>query len=385
MQFSRRLIAATIALLLSTPTLATESEHLYLEGAQITKKETLSAESLRDYLPDFPAVSRSIIGRADGSKNVILQNNIPAPSATINPGDTFYYTFPSSILQGPRSTATPIIPLNLRKNKSPDEESHSELRKRDGDVHFWLTLSVCSQPTGGSSISPPGQLSLLVSQTNPTPGTGDGPQPPSSIPVEEGFGEYDRTTSDNLYIAVVAPQGTGLTGAYIFELVVSIDAPYTSYQNMSNLTWVDSDSGAAIFVSSNLITDDAQKQTWDDLGPKFTMFVANQNDTQYNGLTRSYCAFRNTTETGGSIPNQKNTRVEVGLTTYNASLQQQFYVSGLNKSTNYNAYMGLPTEFNIAGSGQPGGGGVLYRAINFTTKTGNYPLLEILRNLLTGI
>ena len=326
------------------------------------------------YLPEFPSISRSIIGRADTQSTEDLQNNVPATANSIQPGGKQTYVFPSSALYGAKSTPTPLIPSFT--SQSEDTE-HSELRKRaDGDVIYYFSLSVCSQPISNSSSDPPPQPSVVISDSNPNAdGTGNNPHTPL---VVDGYTSFSDKTSGDVFIGIRAPDVSGYTGSYVYELVVSIDEYYTNYVDSPTLYFVDTDNSAAMFVSGNLTqsykngsVDNSSVQTWHQIGPQFSIYVANEDDTSLNGLGHSYCALKNNTQLGNATTDQKNLLVETGLTNISGpTLQQQFYVSGLRKGSNYLAAMGLESNYTSSGSGQPGGGGTLYNQIAFTTKIG---------------
>ena len=340
------------------------------DGVQEYSSDGVEDGASSDYEPEFPTMSRSIIGRADPNSNTILQNNVVA-SGTIQPDQTLYFTFPSSALHASRSNETPVVPGSLKsRSLCIGGSEHLELRKRDEVVDFHLTLSVCSHPVGASGLPPP--MKLFISWTNQLPGSGTGPVPEAVPEVEDGLATYSNPQSGNVYVGVQALQvPSGYIGNYSFQLVASIDMPYTQYLDYPSLYFSDSDSGAGILVSTNLSSSAQDQADWNSIGPRFEMFVLNQNNTETAGLFRSYCALQNTTQSGGAVPNQKIARVETGLSMIGGQvLKQQFYVSGLNRSSTYNAIMGLPSNFSKGGSGQPGGGGTIWQPVNFTTKSG---------------
>lgn len=341
----------------------------------ITNSEVL-ANTHKDesYLPEFPSISRSMIGRADTQNTEDLQNNVPATTNSVKPGGQQTYVFPSSALHGAKSTPTPRIPSFT--SQSEDME-HSELRKRvEGDVTYYFSLSVCSQPISNSSSEPPPQPSVVISYSNPNAdGTGNNAHTPT---VVDGYTSFSDETSGDIFIGIRAPEVSGYTGSYTYELVVSIDEYYTNYVDNPTLYFVDTDNSAATFVSGNLAQTyengsviESSVQTWHEIGPQFSVYVANEGDPSLNGLGHSYCALKNTTQLGSAKTEQKNLLVETGLTDISGpALQQQFYVSGLQKGNNYLAAMGLESNYTSSGSGQPGGGGTLYNQVAFTTKIG---------------
>lgn len=331
------------------------------------------------YSPEFLAFSKSITGRADGSSNTILQNNVPASGATISPGSIQFFTFPSSALHGAKSTASPAIPSML---KVQADEDHHELRKRATDVTYYLTINTCTQPASTTQSDPPPQLRLFVSDSNPQP---DGSQPSQvkTPQLVDGHADFSDQQSGDLYVGVQALSAAGYTGSYTFELTVSIDTFYASYVADSNLYWVDSDSAAAMFVSGNItafdpedgIVDNAAVEQWQKMGPRYRLLLTDTSSKQFNGLTRSYCALKNTTSAGSESADQTNVNVETGLTTIGGpSLQQQFFLSGLQPGKNYSAIMALPSNYSSSGSGQPTGGGTVFKQLFFQTKTGKAPL-----------
>ena len=328
------------------------------------------------YLPEFPSIGRSIIGRVDGSTSEDLSNNVPASSNTIEPGNARFYRFPSKSLHGPKSTSKPN-PLDvIRRHEEPE---HHELKKRAaGDVIYYLTLNTCRQPTSSSRSDPPPQLLLLVSYVNPNP---DGTQRNAHVPpVTDGFASFSDPTSGDIFIKVEAPSAPQYIGSFTFELTISIDGYYSNYVDNSTMYFVDSDKEAAMFVSGDLTALEANGSlntdavdAWNNNGPRYTLQIAEQNDNRFNSLMRSSCALRNSTRLGSSTPNQTELQVETGLVTIaGPRLQQQFYLSGLKAGTSYVASMSLPSSDSSIGSGQPGGGGITYKQVAFVTKSGTF-------------
>ena len=330
------------------------------------------------YEPSFLPLSRSIIGRQDDGGNTPLLNNVPA-KAQITPNQVLSFVFPSSALRASPATPTTIIPPQQKRLAEVDDSSQVDLKRRQNDsndVQYHLTLSVCTQPSpsGGTASAPPPPLLIFFSYTNPDPL--GGPNRPQPIEVKDGFATFRDHTSDNVFIQVQAVEAPGYNGTYSFELTCSIDLPYAVVENTPNLNYIDSDSAGVMLTSSSLTdpftSDTSEADEWRKLSAApFTVAVVNQNYTQMTGLMNSYCAFQNNTQVVGNFAGQNKSNVDVGYSTIgDGALKQQFYVSGLNRSSSYFAIMGLPTNFSTAGPGQPGGGGTLWQAINFTTQTG---------------
>ncbi|MCJ1329916.1 stretch-activated cation channel mid1 [Thelotrema lepadinum] len=358
-----------------------------LMGNKVVGKDTEAP-----YEPSFPSLSRSIIGRQDGSSNTPLQNNIPA-KAQIAPNTVLSYVFPSTALRGSPATPTAIVPPQRKQEAEVDGSSQLELKRRQNDdVQYHLTLSVCSQPSpsGGTASAPLPPLLLFFSYTNSQPLSGT--DRPQQIEVNDGFATFTDHTSDNVFIQVQAIEvPPGYNGSYSFELTCSIDLPYAVVETTSSLNYVDSDSAGAMLTSTDLTDpssgDGSEADEWRKLGgAPFTVAVVNQNYTQMTGLMKSYCAFQNNTQVAGNFAGQNKSNVDIGYTTIgDGALKQQFYVSGLNGSSSYSAVMGLPTNFSTAGPGQPGGGGTIWQAINFTTQTGMISFGVSVRGSLTSL
>ena len=330
------------------------------------------------YEPSFPGLARTIIGRQDDTTATDLKNNAPGKSS-ISPGQTQYWRFPSSELHGPGSNESPLVP-SARQTFDDKErvQGRSELKRQAREPWLHITLSVCSQPVPSSAEvdQPPPQPKLLISWKNPKPGTG--PSADTSVaPVMEGFGRYDNQMSGDLFIAVEALSATGYSGSYTYELAGSIDTPYADYQDATFLHALDSDSGAGLFVTSSL-TDPGDAEAlgvWEGIGPRFSIFAHNINDTQFSGIRRSYCGLRNNAQIGGglgALDSSQSSGVETGIETFGGGAAKQlFYVGSMNKSSTYHAILGLESNYSVPGSGHPGGGGTVWRYINMTTKTGS--------------
>ena len=363
--------------------------HERAENAQpLVKRGKVRVDIDVAYEPPFTPLGRSIIGRQDGdSGNTPLQNNVPV-TATIAPNQNLFYVFPSSALRASPSTPTVVVPPSKSKRETEDEINHAELKKRQSDVTYYLTLSVCSQPSpsGGTTTAPPPPLQLFLSYTDPQPQSGS--NRPMHPAVEDGFSIFSDSTSDNIFIQVQAVDTPGYSGNYSFQLTASIDARYAVVENTSSLLFVDSDSTGAMLITTDLTNPNSdntsEKDDWRKLSAPFTVAVVNQNLTQMSGLLKSYCAFQNNTQIVGNFAGQNQSNVDIGFTNIgDNALKQQFYVSGLNRSSSYSAVMGLPTNFSNPGSGQPGGGGTIWQAINFTTQSGMnqpFPLQTIAPN-----
>ena len=328
------------------------------------------------YQPEFPNLSRTIIGRQSGDSDEV-RNNEPGKKK-IQPGEKHYWKFPASELRRARSTEPLEVPL-IGKRATDDfsDKGHVELRRQATDPVLHITLSTCSQPLpkGPQVNQPPAQLILLVSWKNPRPGEGSSADT-HPVTVTEGYGRYDNPMSDDFYMTVEAPSNPDHEGSYSYEIAGSIDGPYSEYKDSTFLHALDTDSGAGLLITSSLTdqADPSSAQDWMKHGPRFSIFGHIANDTQFAGIRRSYCGLNRTAQIGGGSDVQSNTVnsiMESGITMLGGgTAKQQFYVGGLKKTSKYNFVLGLNTNYSKAGSGHPGGGGTVWKSIDITTKTG---------------
>ncbi|MCJ1433810.1 stretch-activated cation channel mid1 [Xylographa pallens] len=340
-------------------------------------EQDAATDRARTYEPEFPSMGRSILGRAPAPSTVQLANNIPAVMS-IAPADTQCFIFPQTALDQPPSLVTQALPPNrveiVTGHAIDDHDmgyTGSELRRRQRSDHLlYLTLSVCGQPSSAISNpkGPPPPLELYISQAmnDECPGPNFAGQQ-GWLTADGGFTNYTNPTSGDSYFTVSAPQAQGFNGNYTYELTASIDAPFTYYEELPGLFFVDSDQNSSFFMTNNLTTSNSstQQDEWMQTGAPFTMFMHDANDVMITGLLRSYCGLN----TSAQIRTMAD--VEVGMTTIAGGLpKQQYYVKGLNKTTSYHAVMALPSNYTQTGVGMPGGGGVVWQDILMTTKTG---------------
>ncbi|KAL8694099.1 MAG: hypothetical protein Q9218_001214 [Villophora microphyllina] len=331
------------------------------------------------YEPEFAGLDRGIIGRAPQAA-ITLDNNAPQPMG-IDQGDIHFWTFPQSISRGPLGRpADPSLPLNLSAtNTTCLERDLIRLAGSQSDAagarEIYLTLSTCDQPTSTATNGPP-QLEVYVSlnTNNQQPDKGRNDQ---VLTVDEGYGNLTlpRGTGD-VWIGVRAPTAGGFDGSYNYELAASIDAPYATFFEGEYLRGdkthpldtqiipLDTDTNSSILGTGD-ITNELSNSTnfvkWMDpaLPPPFNIYVHNRADPALLGLTKSICALRKHAQVQDSVKSM----VKIG-----GQPNQHFYVNGLNKTSSYNATMTLERPL---GNSTIGGGGSIWRATNFTTKSDN--------------
>ncbi len=323
------------------------------------------------YEPDFFGLDRGIVGRAPEVVTA-LANNAPQPM-NIQPGEIQYWTFPKISLQAPYANPAFDLPLNLSatSNATCLESELIQLAKKQNTTantrNVWLSISVCDQPTstttGTAGLPPPLGVYLSRSADNQQPDVGSHEQ---IIAVEGGFGFANLSSvGDAIWIGVRAPLAPdGFEGVYSYELAASIDALYTTYfdgVNDTQITAWDTDSNSSI-LSTRDITNSLANTTnffrWMEMDPPFKVYVHDQADLSFRGLSRSICGLKNHAMVTKSV----NSMVKIG-----GQPKQLFYVDGLNRTTSYLAIMTLePGSRNSTA----GGGGTVWKATNFTTKSG---------------
>ena len=252
-----------------------------------------------------------------------------------------------------------------------------ELRKRDNNLYrrsstVYLSLTTCGKPTSNHSEMAGSfpQLELYVSQTLEEPGPGKEDSQQSVVTASGGYLSYELEADGDVYIGVAASNSTTWSGYYTYQIAASIDAYFHSVVDEPFLYFVDSDQSAALLVTNNLTQSDpgsANYQQWMNLTPPYTVFAHNINDTALAGLERSFCALDELSQVG-HISNS----VEAGMTSRGLGNKpkEQFYITGLNKSSVYNGILAMIGNSTSSENGVVGGGGTVWKAMNFTTKTG---------------
>ncbi|KAI0541005.1 stretch-activated Ca2+-permeable channel component-domain-containing protein [Xylaria digitata] len=343
------------------------------------------------YEPDFSLFDRSIIGRVSDETNSLQLDN--PTRANINPASTIAYVFEVASVSG-RSAQEPGISHELRRRSNGTQELIQSEGEGDGDDELgpdldlvqrqtpsktlYISVNTCDQP---GRISPdqttmdPPQLTLFVStsseNTSPGPGGDQGTQ--KFVVFDEGAAMYNVSLDGNVYFSISAPnvseQYFDTTMLYNYEVTVSLDGYYYSYDSASqpNLYWVDSDASSSLLTTRNLTSHSEEVIST----PPYTVFVQNAANLNINGIRKSYCGLskwaqiRPLDDGGG--------QATMGLRQGGTSnlTMQEFYITGLNASTNYTGIVALNTSLSLQKrqeSGSGGGGVIVYKGVNFSTK-----------------
>lgn len=324
------------------------------------------------YEPDFQAFDRSIMGRA-ASGTTSLTNNVPA-AMNIEAGSTSVFAFDSTQLSSREASL-----LELRGEPAPEASEAGGLPKRASSM-VYISANTCLQPSANSttSTSPP-QLTLYVS--NSTDNTSPGPSADASqqqaITFTEGAVMYNFTTSSSVYVAVGASNvSSDFTGIYNVQIAASINGWYHSYNetNTEELFWVDSDTKSTLLMTQNLTTTrDRTAMEQFTTNKPYVMFAQNIEDPSINGLKYSYCGLNNNAQIAAVRNGQTNTQVTTGITRRGAGgyPKQQFYFDGLNSSATYLGILARNVD-NATDNNVVGGGGSVFRATQFETKSSEF-------------
>lgn len=300
----------------------------------------------------------------------------------IGAGQTQNWVFSKEDIAGPSGEIGSGLPS---EDGTDDEleETRIDLRKRQGIKTVHITLNTCIPPVANNSTNPttansdsPPQLLMWVSHslslTNPGPNTRDNPDQ-ENIEFEGGYANTEIDTSEDVYIGISAPNTTDWTGIWNYQIAASIDAPYHSIdKSWANLFFVDGDNHAALLVTNDTTqqnsSSDIYKQ-WMTITPPYSVFAHNQNDTTILGLQNSFCGLRNQAEISANIQNTNNLNtagmVNRGL---GGKPKEQFYITDLTPSSTYYGFLAVEGNSTTSGNGVVGGGGKVWKAMNFSTK-----------------
>jgi calcium channel MID1 len=350
------------------------------------------------YEPEFSAFDRSIIGRAPPGVTS-LTNNEPMPM-NVDEGTTqrFVFALPGASRRGVEEHS---VKARGGRNGSQgqdhgagatehgfyEEKDEEGLERRQISKTVYISANTCQQPQpidpSKTTLDPP-QLTLFVSTSGENQNPGPLADPASQVMVvfNEGAAMYNLTTNREVYIGVHAPNVSEVfSGTYNFRVAASTDSYYYSYndQDEADLIWVDSDSQGALLITHDL-TDTAESAVAQQImtSQPYVLFAHNEKDRAINGLKFSYCGLQNYAQIAATKDGRHTNMVRTGMTRRGPGNlpKQQFFFSGLNSSAKY---IGI-----LAKAGADGGalgkrqttasrGSQIFKATNFTTKSGKAP------------
>ncbi|KAL4967780.1 magnesium transporter CorA family protein [Aspergillus stella-maris] len=248
--------------------------------------------------------------------------------------------------------------------------STNSTSKRD-TATVYLSLTICSGPivneTALGTASGLPQLSVYVSTSDQEPGSGkDGSKVHHS---SEGYLSAEVTTDSDVYLTVVAPEGGAYTGSYSYQLAASTDEYFHNVEDHYDFLHVEGTGSETALLTTIKPADtsltEAQKKQWNNNTAVYGIFVNNANNTAVSGLSRSYCALENHSQAGKGVDVQTSMAKRQRL---DNQLQEQFYITSLNRSSDYTAVLGLANATDNR-NGHAGGGGKVWQPKSFATKS----------------
>ncbi len=362
--------------------------------------DAAAARSLLDptYEPEFSPFDRSIIGRAPAGVTALTNNE--AMPMNVDEGTTQRFVFALPVVTG-REVDEGRLELRSDREASREQEAgagagaaeyqeeEQTLAKRQSKRRVYISSNTCQQPqpidASKTTMDPP-QLTLFVSTSadNQAPGPLADPKSQAMVVFNEGAAVYNLTTDREVYIGIHAPNVSEVfSGTYNFRVAASIDQYYYSFndQDDADLLWVDSDSQGALLITHDLTdsTDPAVDQQIMST-PPYVLFAHNKKDRAINGLKYSFCGLQNYAQIAGIQDGRQANMVRASMTTRGQGNlpKQQFFFSGLNSSAEY---IGILATNNAGLSKRQTTstlGTTVFKATNFTTKSGKPSLFPIL-------
>lgn len=349
-----------------------------------------------------------IYGKRATAATTIMGNNIGTDYQLL-PGNMTLLVFPNQYLTANKTDSGVGLPSEVQE-KRLSSVKHAELRRRDDvadvlearqtddsdtDRTIYISANVCQQPTWngtGPQIAAPPQLTLYVSKTadNTNLGPSEGNTSQTIQPFDAGFVNASVVgATGSWHMAVSAPKlPEGFVGSWTYSLAASIDGYfYAAELSESFLYLVDTDHDSALLVTDNLTTADSSStvyQEWMNLTAPFIIFATNTNLTGVWGMENSYCGLETFVQANQQIEASRadlqgnGTHVQMGMTTRGLGKKpkEQFYVTSLNSSSTYRAFLAMDGNSTVYGNGVVGGGGKVWQPVSFTTKSeGNCQLL----------
>ncbi|WEW56492.1 hypothetical protein PRK78_001937 [Emydomyces testavorans] len=310
-----------------------------------------------------------------------LANNGPRLK-NINMGETQFWMVPKEVVTGPKSPPTPGLPKVVQAKEKEAAGSNGDIlndqEKNDIDLArrsttVYVTVNTCIQPllntTQRADDSAPPQLKLFYSLNGSVKEPGPNTTNVQSMELDDGYALAEINADGDVYIGIFAPTNPRYGGIYNYEIAASIDAPFHSVElGTPSLYFVDSDSKAALLQTNNTTDanpDDESYKEWMKLDPPpFTMFAHNMNHSAILGIQKSYCGLSKNAQ----ISQMSNT-IQAKMTDRSLKPKEQFYVTSLNRSSSYYGILAMKGNSTASGDGVVGGGGKVWRTMNFTTKS----------------
>lgn len=322
----------------------------------------------------------NIVARAEAGV-LALANNAPQNS-NINFGATQNWVFPKDTVNGPHGQSGTGLPAETLKARDLDDDVLA-VDKRQSGSKVYISLNTCLQPSPNttdtkSNDAVPPQLTMYISrsESNQKPGPGIDDPDQQTIQFDGGYALYEADVDSDVYVGVSAPNTTEFEGIWNYEVAASNDAPFHgSNPNSSNLYFVDGDNHAALLITNDTteaLPNSTVYQDWMNLSPPWGVFAANQNDKGILGVRNSFCGLRNYAHIAANIQGFVNQNVaKMTNRGLGGKPKEQFYITGLNTTSQYWGMLAMVGNSTASGNGVVGGGGSVWNAIHFETKTEN--------------
>lgn len=332
------------------------------------------------YEPIFSYFSRSILGRAGDITP--LENNKPL-ALGLNPG------------------SSPICYI-IKKGSLATSGSKSSQRRQDdsgsagnsgNNNTIYISANTCLQPTtkpGKKATTPPQMMLFVSNNTNAgcpeitSTQNGATAKGFTSKIFNEGAVTYNINATNDVYVAIYAPTiSEDVEGAYNFEIAASNTGYFHQYEvgDGAELLWMDSDSTSALLDTRSLTDDVSQTRHVMSEDPPYQLYVSGQDAQYLNGIRHSACGLQKNALIGannqGNAKNNSMIKTAMTLRGTSGLPKQQFYVVGLNSTTNYTGVLVKPANVTVNSKRQAGGdetltnlGSIVFQATNFSTNAG---------------
>jgi calcium channel MID1 len=341
-------------------------------------------------------VGPSIVGRQTLDM-IRLRNNAPNTLNLVE-GETQTYVFMQEDLdaeEGSRGTELPTtwtgqgasrqkskrsVEVDELKELVEKDEAEEVLERRQTTVQrtVYLSANTCLQPLlNENATGTPGQPTIYISRTStnqrPDASNNDGFQQ-----LEQGYAALAvENVTENLFISISAPTlpNDTFTGPWSYQIAASTDDYYHYYNNRTTFMWtIDTDSTSALLSTYNLTSQDgsnatvlAQREAWMGMtnDPPFDIYVFNSSSPKIDGIQRSYC--------GLSKLNMEFMRINSSISQrgVGSNPKQQFHMQSLVAGNTYFSVLAYRGGNATENSATVGGGGQVWKSMQFTTKSGS--------------
>ncbi|OQV05171.1 hypothetical protein CLAIMM_09955 [Cladophialophora immunda] len=370
-------LSASVVLLLLYLTLTKPSFAYALEAdsSRISSEDhnfyVIPDENDREETEEHRITNRAEVGVS------ALANNDPANS-NIEVGETQNWVFPKDAIDGPHGTPGVGLPGEKLEESELLPEQH-ELRRRQAGSRVYITLNTCLQPSPNTTNAVPPQLQIYISmsESNQKPGPGSSDPDQQTLTVDGGYAIFEADADSDVYVGISAPNTTEFSGIWNYNIAASIDAPFYGFKDpeVKNLYFVDGDNHAALLITNDTtqaLPNQTVYQEWMKLSPPWGVFASNQKERAILGVQKSFCGLKNNAQLAANIDNIANQNVaQMTNRGLGGKPKEQFYITGLNSTSKYWGMLVMQGNSTDSGAGVVGGGGTVWAAMEFETKTEN--------------